>query len=130
MSGAIIIGAGPGIRLAVARRFARAGLPIGVVARSRSTVDTALAALAETDVETYGAMARRRRRSLPARHTRRACRTPRRARRAVAPGTAFDPDAIAEEYWRLQQQPPGAWDREVLFTGQPHSAENRQTVLR
>lgn len=34
---------------------------------------------------------------------------------AVAPGTAYDPDAIAEAYWRLHRQPPGAWEREVVF---------------
>ena len=33
---------------------------------------------------------------------------------AVAPGTAFDPDDIAERYWRLHEQPPEAWEHEVL----------------
>jgi NAD(P)H-dependent FMN reductase/NAD(P)-dependent dehydrogenase (short-subunit alcohol dehydrogenase family) len=36
---------------------------------------------------------------------------------AVAPGTAFDPDEIAEHYWRLHTQPAGAWEREVVHTG-------------
>ena len=36
---------------------------------------------------------------------------------AVAPGSAFDPDEIAEEYWRLHAQPAGAWEREVLYPG-------------
>jgi NAD(P)-dependent dehydrogenase (short-subunit alcohol dehydrogenase family) len=36
---------------------------------------------------------------------------------AVAADTALDPDDIAEEYWRLHQQPRGSWEREVLFTG-------------
>ena len=36
---------------------------------------------------------------------------------AVAPGSAFDPDEIAEQYWRLHIQPPGAWEREVLYSG-------------
>ena len=36
---------------------------------------------------------------------------------AVAPGSAFDPDEIAEEYWRLHQQPRGAWERVVLYAG-------------
>lgn len=57
MPGAIVIGAGPGIGLAVARRFAREGLPVGVVARSQATVDAALAALEQADVPTYGATA-------------------------------------------------------------------------
>ncbi|WP_181019746.1 SDR family NAD(P)-dependent oxidoreductase [Nonomuraea typhae] len=32
----------------------------------------------------------------------------------VAAGTFFDPDLIAEHYWRLHTQPKGAWEREVL----------------
>ncbi len=40
----------------------------------------------------------------------------------VAPGTAFDPDDIAEHYWRLDQQPPGSWEREVVYDGRPSSA--------
>lgn len=32
----------------------------------------------------------------------------------VAPGTAFDPDDIAEHYWRLHRQPRGAWEHEVV----------------
>jgi len=36
---------------------------------------------------------------------------------AVAPGGRFDPDRIAEEYWRLHTQRPGAWEHEVVFTG-------------
>jgi len=36
---------------------------------------------------------------------------------AVAPGTAFDPDEIAEQYWALHSQPPEEWQREVLYTG-------------
>ncbi|SEG85353.1 Short-chain dehydrogenase [Nonomuraea solani] len=35
----------------------------------------------------------------------------------VAPGTAFDPDDIAEHYWRLHTQPRGEWDQEILHTG-------------
>jgi len=33
---------------------------------------------------------------------------------AVAPGTAFDPNDIAEHYWRLHTQPRGRWQREVV----------------
>lgn len=36
---------------------------------------------------------------------------------AVAPGSAFDPDEIAEEYWRLHTQPAGSWERQVLYAG-------------
>jgi NAD(P)-dependent dehydrogenase (short-subunit alcohol dehydrogenase family) len=32
---------------------------------------------------------------------------------AVAPGTAFDPDEIAEHYWRLHTQRRAEWEREV-----------------
>lgn len=35
---------------------------------------------------------------------------------AVAPGTAFDPDVIAEHYWTLHTQPPGRWQREIMHT--------------
>ncbi|WP_214415724.1 SDR family NAD(P)-dependent oxidoreductase [Sphaerisporangium fuscum] len=34
----------------------------------------------------------------------------------VAPGTAFDPDDIAEHYWRLHTQPRHQWEREVLHS--------------
>jgi NAD(P)-dependent dehydrogenase (short-subunit alcohol dehydrogenase family) len=36
---------------------------------------------------------------------------------AVAPGTAFDPDEIAETYWQLSRQPRKEWTREVAYTG-------------
>ena len=32
----------------------------------------------------------------------------------VAPGTAFDPDEIAEHYWRLHTQPRAAWEHEII----------------
>ncbi len=35
----------------------------------------------------------------------------------VAPGTAFDPDAIADECWALHQQPRGEWIHELDYTG-------------
>jgi NAD(P)-dependent dehydrogenase (short-subunit alcohol dehydrogenase family) len=38
MAGAVIVGAGPGIGAAVARRFARAGFSVGLIARSETTV--------------------------------------------------------------------------------------------
>ncbi len=46
MAGALIIGAGPGLGLAVAERFAREGMPIALAARSRGTLDGSAAALA------------------------------------------------------------------------------------
>jgi len=33
----------------------------------------------------------------------------------VQPGTYFDPAHIAEVYWTLHTQLPGAWDREVVY---------------
>lgn len=45
MSGAVVIGAGPGIGTSVARRFAREGLPVALVARSRKTVEAAALSL-------------------------------------------------------------------------------------
>lgn len=35
----------------------------------------------------------------------------------VKPGTAFDPDKIADVYWELHQQPKESWQTEVQFTG-------------
>ncbi|MEU8109177.1 SDR family NAD(P)-dependent oxidoreductase [Nonomuraea muscovyensis] len=35
----------------------------------------------------------------------------------VAPGTDFDPDDIAEHYWRLHTQPRHRWEREALHAG-------------
>lgn len=34
----------------------------------------------------------------------------------VQPGTKFDPDLIAEEFWRLYQQPKEAWETEVVWS--------------
>lgn len=216
MPAAIIIGAGPGIGASVARRFAGGGLPVGVLARSRSTVDAALAELADANVITHGAIADAADESalraalddlvgrvgVPevlvynaaviqwdkigeltvAQHlqawavnvvgaiTAASHLLPRMVEAgggtfiltggmptpvpqvaslslgkagvralaemleaqfgpqgvhvatvtvagAVAPGTAFDPDDIADTYWRLHQQPPDAWEREVLYAG-------------
>jgi hypothetical protein len=36
----------------------------------------------------------------------------------VARGTPFDPDRIAESYWTLYSQPPGAWTAEIVVDGQ------------
>ncbi|WP_028923137.1 SDR family NAD(P)-dependent oxidoreductase [Pseudonocardia acaciae] len=36
----------------------------------------------------------------------------------IAPGTAFDPDDIAEHYWRLHTEEPGSWRLEAHHTGQ------------
>ena len=36
---------------------------------------------------------------------------------AVAPGTAFDPDRIAEAYWQLHLDPPGGFRPEIIFKG-------------
>ncbi|WP_253881589.1 SDR family NAD(P)-dependent oxidoreductase [Actinomadura rupiterrae] len=50
MPGAVIIGAGPGVGQAVARRFAAEGLPIALIARSEATVTAAAEALAPSGV--------------------------------------------------------------------------------
>jgi len=216
MSGAVVVGAGPGIGLAVARRFAREELPVGVIARSDATLSNLRAELSATEVETAAVAADVTDSSalLAALHTMTdrfgepdvlvynaamiqwdefgeltaqqhldAWATnvggaitavgyvgPRMAARgsgtiiitggmptpipqvtslslgkagiraltelletrfgpsgvhvatvtvagAVAPGTAFDPDEIAEQYWALHSQPPEEWQREVLYTG-------------
>ncbi|MEU7295852.1 SDR family NAD(P)-dependent oxidoreductase [Streptomyces exfoliatus] len=213
MAGALIIGAGPGIGQAVARRFAREGLPVALIARTKETVlaaaesvgspgvraipliadatdetalraalDTAAGELGEPDVVVYNAAVIRPDAvgELPLRDhldtyavnvlgalTAAAHLLPGMARRGrgtfvvtggmpemksryvslslgkagvralvelldaeygpsgvhvatvtvggpVAPGTAYDPDDIAEHYWRLHTQPRGQWEREVL----------------
>lgn len=57
MPGVIIVGVGPGIGASVARRFASEGLAVGLIARSRATVETVLSALAGTGVDTHGVTA-------------------------------------------------------------------------
>lgn len=49
MAGAILIGAGPGLGAALARRFAREGLPVALVARHRETLLSVAAELVELD---------------------------------------------------------------------------------
>ncbi len=211
MATAIVIGAGPGIGLSVARRLAREGLSVGVIARAGPTVDAAVAALSGHEVHGVVADATDEaalRRGLDevadrlgppemlvynaaliradaigelsaGQHldawavnvvgaiTAAAHVAPGMAQRGrgtiiitggmpqpvpaytslslgkagvrtlvtllhqaygtagvhaasvtvlgeVAPGTAFDPDDIAERYWRLHTQPPGAWEHEVV----------------
>jgi NADP-dependent 3-hydroxy acid dehydrogenase YdfG len=213
MAGAVVIGAGAGIGQAVARRFAREGQPVALVARTKETVsagaealaalgvralpltadaadetalraalDSAAAELGEPEVVVYNAAVIRPDTvgELPLREhldtyavnvlgalTAAAHTLPAMARRGrgtfvvtggmpemkpqyaslslgkagvralvelldaeygpsgvhvatvtvrgvVAPGTAFDPDDIAEHYWRLHTQPRERWEREVL----------------
>lgn len=45
----------------------------------------------------------------------------------VAPGTDFDPDVIAEHYWRLHTQQRHQWEREALHTGRTPSTVERET---
>ncbi|MCC5602121.1 SDR family NAD(P)-dependent oxidoreductase [Nostoc favosum] len=33
----------------------------------------------------------------------------------IQPGTRFDPDKIAQEYWKLHAQEQGAWEREYIY---------------
>ena len=48
MSSAIVIGAGPGIGASVARRLGREGLAVGLIARSRRTLDVTAATVPGT----------------------------------------------------------------------------------
>ena len=50
MAGVVVVGVGPGIGLAVARRFVREGMSAGLVARSESTVKAAAGELGSADV--------------------------------------------------------------------------------
>jgi NAD(P)-dependent dehydrogenase (short-subunit alcohol dehydrogenase family) len=54
---AVVIGAGPGLGQAVAGRFARAGLPVAVLARRASTTGAVVEALAPTGVPVLGLVA-------------------------------------------------------------------------
>jgi NAD(P)H-dependent FMN reductase/NAD(P)-dependent dehydrogenase (short-subunit alcohol dehydrogenase family) len=216
MSGAVVLGAGPGIGTAVARRVARGGLAVGLVARTQASVDDALSALSDYDafgvaadvtdeaglraaldeiVDRFGVpellvynaalIQRDELGELTAQQhlgawavnvvgaiTGISHLAPRMALRgtgtiimtggmpeplpeatslslgkagvralaqlldkaygsaglhvatvtiagAVAAGTAFDPDDIAEHYWRLHTQPPGAWEPDVVHAGLP-----------
>jgi NAD(P)-dependent dehydrogenase (short-subunit alcohol dehydrogenase family) len=216
MSGAIIVGAGPGLGTAVARRAAREGLAIGIIARRKSTLDAVLALLSDADAIGVTANVtdepglRRALDEITARfgvpellvyntalvrqdaigeltaaqqldawavnvvgaitavaHVAPAMMAagggtivltgglpqadpavtslslgkagvraltelmdltygPRGLHVAtvtvagpVAPGGPYDPDEIAEQYWRLHQQPAGGWEREVLYSGRP-----------
>ncbi|RKN47310.1 SDR family NAD(P)-dependent oxidoreductase [Streptomyces hoynatensis] len=216
MSTAVIVGAGPGIGRAVARRFAREGFALALLARREETVRAAAEAVAEfgvpvlgltadgadedalraaldtaadrfgtPEVAVYNAAVIRPDRvgELPVRAhldayavnvlgalTTAAHLAPRMARRGhgsilltggmpepkagyvslslgkagvrtlvelldqeygaagvhvasvtvagpVAPGTAFDPEDIAEHHWRLHTQPRRDWRREVVHAG-------------
>ena len=218
MTGAVIIGVGPGIGMAVARRFAAGGMPVGLIARTVASIDIARAALAAEGARVAGATADAAqddqlaaaldaleghlgipevlvynagliRHDRPGELTRQEHFTgyainvlgalaasvhlaPRMAEAGggtilitggipepdpevtslslgkagvraltkllareygpggihvatvtiggtVAPGGHFDPDRIAEHYWRLHAQPPHAWEHEVTFTGEP-----------
>ncbi|WP_196814423.1 SDR family NAD(P)-dependent oxidoreductase [Nocardia sp. BMG111209] len=48
----------------------------------------------------------------------------------VAPGTAFDPDDIAEYYWRLHTQDRAQWEREIVYTGTESGAEGAHEQAR
>ncbi len=50
MTGALIIGAGPGLGQSIAHRFAREGVPIALVARRSETVDAVARTLSTADV--------------------------------------------------------------------------------
>ena len=216
MTGVVIVGAGPGIATSVARRFAAAGMPAGLIARTEASIDATRQALAGTGVAVAGATADAGqddelakaldiltgqlgvpdalvynagliRRDRPGELSRQQHVTayavnvlgamtaavhvaPAMAAAgggsilitggmpepdpaltslslgkagvralttllageygpadihvatvtvggAVAPGGPFDPDLIAEEYWRLHTQRPEAWEYEVAFTG-------------
>ncbi|MGD0240040.1 MAG: SDR family NAD(P)-dependent oxidoreductase [Streptosporangiaceae bacterium] len=216
MAGVVIVGAGPGIGMSVARRFAVEGMAVGLIARTEASIDTTRTALAATGVAVAGATADAGqddqltaaldtitgqlgvpealvynagliRRDRPGELSREQYVTsyainvlgamtaavhlaPAMAKAgrgtilitggmpepdpaftslslgkaggralttllaseygpagihvatvtvggAVEPGGRFDPDRIAEEYWRLHAQRPEAWEREVVFSG-------------
>ncbi|MGW7681396.1 SDR family NAD(P)-dependent oxidoreductase [Kribbella sp. NPDC054772] len=50
MSGVVVVGVGPGVGVAVARRFVREGMSAGLIARSSATVQAAAKELGSADV--------------------------------------------------------------------------------
>jgi short-subunit dehydrogenase len=61
MSGLLLVGAGPGLGRSIARRFARDGMPVALLARSKATLASVAADLADlgVPVSTYQADAGR-----------------------------------------------------------------------
>ena len=57
MTGVVIVGAGPGIATSAGRRFAAAGMPVGLVARTEASIGATRQALAGTGVAVAGATA-------------------------------------------------------------------------
>lgn len=82
-------------------------MPIALVARTKETVD----AMAEAGVRALVMMLDNQYRSSGVHVATVTVAGP------VAPGTAFDPDDIAEHYWDLHNQPRHEWDREVVHGG-------------
>ncbi len=37
---------------------------------------------------------------------------------AIAPGTALDPDTIADTYWDLHNRPADEWTDEIIIAGE------------
>ena len=122
----VVIGAGPGIGQAVTRRFARAGERVAVIARRVEPLDRIAAEVGALAVPAdvtdpaglRSALGKAALRSLTEALHREygpvgvhvATVT---VGGAVAPGTAYDPDDIAEHYWRLSEQRPGDWQTEL-----------------
>jgi len=57
MNGAFVIGAGPGLGTSIALRFGSTGMPIGLIARSHSSINTVRLALDSAGIESVSATA-------------------------------------------------------------------------
>jgi hypothetical protein len=97
----LLVGAGPGLGLAVARRgFADHPIPsLATVSLGKAALRSA-ATMLGADLEPYG--------------IRVATLT---IAGRIAAGTAFDPERIAERYWEVVQT-DGQWQAEFRFTGE------------
>lgn len=150
MSGVVVIGAGPGIGVAVARRFVREGMRAGLVARSEESLKSATAALAGAEVvavaadssdetglrsaldrvlaahgvpdvvvynaaviqaDAIGDLSAQQHLDAWAVNVVGAIT----AAAHVVPGSPWDPDDIADHYWRLHSQQRPDWTHEVVL---------------
>ena len=90
----VIVGAGPNLGAAVARRFGREGMPVGLISRDAAKLEALAHELAADDLRAYARMLHDevRDRGVHVAHTAIGGR--------IAPGEDHEPDEIAEALWQ------------------------------